>query len=74
MQKNSDIGRFYLLPKIHKRMYDIPKDQPFLTGFYTENISVFLDHQLKPTAMQVKLYIKDTNDFLKKLRIYNLYY
>ena len=26
------------------------------------------DHQLKPIAMQVKPYIKDTNDFLKKHR------
>ena len=37
-------------------------------GFYTENKSAFLDHLLKPIAMQVKSYIKDTNDFLKKLR------
>ena len=28
----------------------------------------FLDHQLKPIVMQVKSYIKDTQDFLKKLR------
>ena len=26
------------------------------------------DHQLMPIAMQVKPYIKDTNDFLKKHR------
>ena len=37
-------------------------------GFYTENKSAFLDHQLKPIAMQVKSCIKDNNDFLKKLR------
>ena len=37
-------------------------------GFYTENVSAFLDHQLKLIAMQVKSYVKDTNDFLKKLR------
>ena len=50
-------------------MYDIP-GRPVISncGFYTENISAFLDHQLKPIAMQVKSYIKDTNDFLKKLR------
>ena len=36
--------------------------------FYTENVSAFLDHQLKLIAMQVKSYVKDTNDFLKKLR------
>ena len=61
--------RFYLLPKIHKRTYEIP-GRPVISncGFYTENISAFLDYQLKPVAMQVKSYIKDTNDFLKKLR------
>ena len=37
-------------------------------GFYTENISAFLDQQLKPIGMQVQSYIKDTNDFLKKRR------
>ena len=67
--ENPKFGRFYLLPKIHKRLHDIP-DRPMISncGFYTENISAFLDHQLKPIAMQVKSYIKDTNDFLKKLR------
>ena len=50
-------------------MYDIP-GKPVISdcGFYIENISAFLDHQLKPIAMQVTSYIKDTNDFLKKLR------
>ena len=67
--ENPKFGRFYLLPKIHKRLYDIP-GRPVISncGFFTENISAFLDHQLKPIAMQVKSYIKDTNDFLKKLR------
>ena len=64
-------------------MYDIP-GRPVISncGFYTENISAFLDHPFKPTAIQVKSYIKDTNDFLKKTqrpprftrKIYNLYY
>ena len=67
--ENHKFGRFYFLPKIHKRMYDIP-GRPVISncGFYPENISAFLDHQLKPIAMQVKSYKKDTNDFLKKLR------
>ena len=34
----------------------------------TENISSFLDFHLQPLAREVKSYIKDTNDFLKKLR------
>ena len=67
--ENPKFGRFYLLPKIHKMMYEIP-GRPVISncGFYTENISAFLDHQLKPIAMQVKSYIKDTNDFFRKLR------
>ena len=36
--------------------------------YYTENISSFLDHHLQPLAQPVKSYIKDTNEFLKKLR------
>ena len=66
--ENPKFGRFYLLPKIRKRMYEIP-GRPVISncGFYTENISAFLDHQLKPIAMQVKSYI-DTNYFLTKLR------
>ena len=67
--ENPKFGRFYLLPKIYKRMYGIP-GRPVISncGIYTENISAFLDHQLKSVAMEVKSYIKDTNDFLKKLR------
>ena len=38
------------------------------SGYYTENISSFLDHHLQPLAQAVKSYIKDTNEFLKKLR------
>ena len=50
-------------------MYEIP-GRPVISncGFYTENISAFLDHQLKAIAMEVKSYVKDSNNFLKKLR------
>ena len=67
--ENPKFGRFYLLRKIHKRMHDILQG-PVISncGFYTENISAFLDHQLKPIAIRVKSYIKDTNGFFKKLR------
>ena len=62
-------GRFYLLPKIHKRLHSVP-GRPVISnsGFYTENISAFLDFHLKPIAAKVKSYIKDTNDFLRKLQ------
>ena len=47
-------------------MYDVP-GRPVISGygFYTENIPAFLDYQLKPIAMQVKSFIKHTNNFLK---------
>ena len=37
-------------------------------SYYTENISAFLDYHLQPLAKKVKSLIKDTNDFLRKLR------
>ena len=37
------------------------------SGFYTENISSFIEYHLKPLAQNVKSYIRDTNDFLSKL-------
>ena len=62
-------GRFYLLPKIHKRLHGVP-GRPVISnsGFYTENVSAFLDFYLKPIAAKVKSCIKDTNDFLRKLQ------
>ena len=50
--ENPKFGGCYLLLKIHKRMYDIP-GIPVISkcGFYTENISAFLDHQLKPVVI-----------------------
>ena len=65
---NPKLGRFYLLPKIHKRLHDVP-GRPVISnsGFYTENISSFIEYHLKPLAQNVKSYIRDTNDFLSKL-------
>ena len=37
------------------------------SGYYTENISAFLEFHLKPLAQKVKSYVKDTNDFLRKI-------
>ena len=45
--KETKIGRFYLLPKTHKRLLKIP-DRPMVShsGTSTEKISEFLDLQL----------------------------
>ena len=69
MVKYPKFAGFYLLPKIHKRLHDVP-GRPDISncGYYSENISSFSDFHLQPLAREVKSYIKDTNDFLKKLR------
>ena len=65
----SRLGRFYLLPKVHKRLFNVP-GRPVISncGYVTENISSFLDFHIRPLAQKVKSYIKDTNDFLCKLK------
>ena len=65
--KDPKFARFYLLPKIHKRLHNVP-GRPVISncGFYTENISSFLDHHLQPIAQKVNSFIKDTNHFFTK--------
>ena len=67
--KDPKFARFHLLPKIHERLHNVP-GRPVISinGYYNENISSFLDHHLQLLAQVVKSYIKDTNEFLKKLR------
>ena len=67
--KDPKFARFYLLPKIHKRLHDVP-GRPVISnsGYYTENTSSFLDYHLQPLAQKVKSYIKDTNHFRSKLK------
>ena len=65
--KGPKFTRFCLSPKIHKRLHNVP-GRPLISncGFYTENISSFLDHHLQPIAQKVNSSIKDTNHFLRK--------
>jgi len=60
-------GRFYLLPKIHKK--NCP-GRPVISGCNTpsEKISAFVDSQLKPLVSQIPSFVKDTNHFLNKLQ------
>ena len=67
---NPKIGRFYLVPKIHKRRHNLP-GKPAISNhgcYSTENTSAFLEYYLKPIAQKVISYIKDTNDILRKLQ------
>ena len=59
----------YLLPKIHKRLGNVP-GRPVISncGTPTEKVSEFLDYHLKPVMQSAKSYIKDTSDFLRKLK------
>ena len=60
-------ARFYLLPKIHK-----PGNpgRPIVAsnGAPTENISRFVDFFLQPRVAEIPSYIRDTTDFINKLR------
>ena len=62
--KDSRLGRFYLLPKIHKGRSSV-KGRPVISncGTVTEHISEYLDHHLNPLVSQSRSYVKDTNHF-----------
>ena len=65
--KDPKFDRFYLLHKIHEHLHNV-LSRPVISncGFYTENISSFLDHHLQPIAQKVNSFIKDTNHFFTK--------
>ena len=52
--KDPKFARFYLPPKIHKRLYNVP-GRPVMSnsGYCPENISSFLAHHLQPLAQVV---------------------
>ena len=70
----SKVGRFYLLPKIHKGINGV-KGKPVISNCATctEHISEYLDHHLTPLTQHGKSYIKDTNHFLLKLGGYGIF-
>jgi hypothetical protein len=59
-------GRFYLLPKIHKK--GVP-GRPICSSVNhpTERISQFVDAHIRRFMMQSKSYIRDTQDFISKI-------
>ena len=47
-KKAANFGKLYLLPKFHKRLFDVPVKLVISnSGTPTEKCSVFLDHHLK---------------------------
>ena len=58
------LGKMYLLPKIHKRLY--PEHPVILNcGTTTEKVSEFFDHHLQPVMKSGKSYVKGTGDFFE---------
>jgi len=71
--------KFYILPKIHKPPHDwptpfrTPPGRPIVSDIGSEsyNISKYLDHFLKPITFIQPSYIKDTFDFIAKIKLVN---
>ena len=68
-KKVSNLCKLYLLPKIHKRLANVPR-RPVISscGTPTEKASEFLDHHIKPVMQKGKSYIKDSGDFVNKIK------
>ena len=68
----TNLGKLYLLPKIHKRLSNVP-ERPVISncGTPTERASDFLHHHLKPVMQNGKPYIRDYSDFISKIKDLN---
>ena len=66
LKKKPRMGRFYLLPKIHKRTSNVP-GCPVISnnGTATESISAFLDFHLKNIVSTIPHILEDTRNFLQ---------
>ena len=67
--------QFYMLPKIHKPIdkwldKKIPPGRPIISDCSSETyaISEYIDHFLQPLSNKHPSYIKDTYDFINKLK------
>ena len=56
--KDSKLGRFYLMPRIHKGLSSV-KERPVISnsGTITEHISEYLDHHLNPLVSQSRSHV-----------------
>ena len=66
--KRPQLGKFYLLPKIHKRLNSVP-GRPVISNnnTATENISAYLDFHLKSLIPKIPHILEDTRDFLTRI-------
>ena len=65
----SNLGKLYFLPKIHKRLSNV-SGRPVISncGTPTQKASEFLDYHLKPVMQRSWSYIKDSGDFIDKIK------
>ena len=69
-KKATNLGKLYLLPKIlHKGLCKVP-GRPVICncGTPSDKVSKFLDHHLQAIMKQGESYIRDTGNFLAKLK------
>ena len=59
--------QFYISPKIHK---EGNPGRPVLSSIncHTANISKYVDYHLQTIVKQIPSYVKDTNDFMNKIK------
>ena len=68
-KKAANLRKFYLFPKIHKRLENVP-GKPIISncGAPTEKVSEFLDFHFKSIMQNGGSYIKNLNDFKSKIK------
>ena len=68
-KKATNLGKFYLLPKIHQLLENVP-GRPKISncGAPTEKASEFLDFHLKSIMQSGASCIKESNDFKSKIK------
>ena len=68
-KKITNLGKLYLLPKIHERLENV-SGRPVISNCDTpaEKVSEFLDYHFKLVMQSGRSYIKDSGDFLKKIK------
>ena len=68
-KKSCNLGKLYLLPKIHKSIKNVP-GRPVISkcGVPTEKVPEFLDHHLQRVIQGGKPCIKDSEHFLEKIK------
>ena len=66
-KKTCNLGKLYLLPKIHKRLSNVA-GRPVISncGAPTEKVSEFLDSHMQPILRKGWSYIKDSQGYINK--------